>query len=215
MTVRGLPAEFGGGEIDNRRTILSRARTDTMYRVREGSGPSEDFDLSEFAAAAGDAMAHVNAEDQSAKQVEVEMVEDSGADDGFIEVDPAEEEFERKLEEDAEEEDLAAVSLDPTDREGAPEPEERPRAESPPPPAQSEDITTDKLEDAMDEVVEAQEKDSTGEELKELEEKSPVETAKAEEILSGEAESEEHVPLEQGEVKAVPVHLGLDSEATE
>ncbi|KAG8999447.1 hypothetical protein FRB93_013186 [Tulasnella sp. JGI-2019a] len=55
MTIKS-PGGVGGMPESDRRTILNRSRTDTMYM--------RDFDLSEFASAAGDAMAMVKAEEQ-------------------------------------------------------------------------------------------------------------------------------------------------------
>ncbi|KAG8845584.1 hypothetical protein FRB96_002337 [Tulasnella sp. 330] len=121
MTVRSQSGGNGHGAqmIDSdRRTILNRSRTDTMYM--------RDFDLSEFASAAGDAMASVKAETEPHQEHHEHNVEEDPAsipheeddlslgEDGYEEVEKVPEEVEEvdaevpqdaKHEEDEEDED--------------------------------------------------------------------------------------------------------------
>ncbi|KAG8906288.1 hypothetical protein FRB99_007157 [Tulasnella sp. 403] len=81
MTVRS--SSLSGSMVDaERRTIINRSRTDTMYL--------KDFDLSEFAVAAGDAMAAVKAEDAGIEDISNEssnaLEGNVEEDDGYIEV---------------------------------------------------------------------------------------------------------------------------------
>ncbi|KAG8894863.1 hypothetical protein FRC00_008360 [Tulasnella sp. 408] len=208
-TVKG-----GGGMSDgDRRALLNRSRTDTMYM--------KDFDLSEFAAAAGDAMADVNAENaQATAEEEGEKQHDEATQgDDFVEVE-MEDHHEPRGHEPDQPEDVDAEML-VEDLEDVVGSETGTGAEEPAPTPGAEDATVPSQHAEGEDVVEAL---GTALSQSTLEDPTP---AKAEEPVpavepskeagvaetTGSSETDDkHVPLVPGEVKAVPAHLGLESE---
>ncbi|KAG8985152.1 hypothetical protein FRB90_004906, partial [Tulasnella sp. 427] len=194
----------------DRRALLNRSRTDTMYM--------KDFDLAEFAAAAGDAMAMVNAENEQAvveEEGEKQHDEASQGDD-FVEVEmedhheplAPQQEHPEDVDADMLVEDLEDIHTQtetgPT--EPAPTSEKEDSALSPEH-AESEVDVVDELGAALSQSTLEDPTPPKAEEpvpaVEPSKEAGVVET-------TGSSETEDlHVPLVPGEVKAIPAHLGL------
>ncbi|KAG8915486.1 hypothetical protein FRC01_003640 [Tulasnella sp. 417] len=209
-TVKGGAGQMSDGD---RRALLNRSRTDTMYM--------KDFDLSEFAAAAGDAMADVNSENAQAVEEEGEKQHDEATQgDDFVEVE-MEDHHEPRGDEPDQPEDVDADMLVEEDLEDVVASETGTGAEEPAPTPGAQDPTVTSQPDGGEDVVEA-----LGTALSQSTLEDPT-AAKAEEPVpavepskeagvaetTGSSETDDkHVPLVPGEVKAVPAHLGLESE---
>lgn len=217
----------GGGHLmsdADRRALLNRSRTDTMYM--------KDFDLAEFAAAAGDAMAAVNAENaQVTAEDEGERLHDEASQgDDFVEVEmedhpePRGHEQEHPEDVDAEmlvedlEEDLEEVVAIEKDT-GAEEPAPTPEAEDstvpsqPAEPAEPAEGEADAVEALGTALSQSTLEDPTPAETEEpVPAVEPSKEAGVVETTGSDETDGKHVPLVPGEVKAVPAHLGLESE---
>ncbi|KAG8945003.1 hypothetical protein FRC04_001258 [Tulasnella sp. 424] len=226
-------SHFGGGGYANatiksggghgmsdadRRALLNRSRTDTMYM--------KDFDLAEFAAAAGDAMSAVNAENaQVTAEDEGERLHDEASQgDDFVEVEmedhpePRGHEQEHPEDVDAEMlvedlEEVVALEKDTGAEEPAPTPEveDSTLPSQPAEPAEGEADAVEALGTALSQsTLEDPTPAKTEEPVPAVE---PSEEAGVVETTGSEETDDKHVPLVPGEVKAVPAHLGLESEA--
>ncbi|KIO26086.1 hypothetical protein M407DRAFT_24644 [Tulasnella calospora MUT 4182] len=199
----------------DRRALLNRSRTDTMYM--------KDFDLAEFAAAAGDAMAAVNAENaQDVAEEEGEKQHDEATQgDDFVEVEMEDHHEPRGHEQDHPEDVDAEMLVEEEDLEEVVADEPATGVEEPAPTPEAQDATHPSQPAEGDDVVEALGtalSQSTLEDPTPAQAEEPVpavepskEAGVAETTGSSETD-DKHVPLVPGEVKAVPAHLGLESE---
>lgn len=236
MTVKGSGSGANAPPASDadRRAIMNRSRTDTMYM--------RDFDLSEFASAAGDAMALVNAENQSVETSPHPDPETEREDDDNMETDPAStrdevedhldgsgyEEVERVdedtvleegLEEEEEEEENQELELDVSEGDHSvdaaaaiPLPVD---GHSPQPTPESKD-TTLPAPPAEHEQEPAAPVESAAEHAAPTEAPPPPTPVVEPEASLKEDHKEPEEPIGHpapGEVRAVSAHLGLESEA--